>query len=494
MGVAPSPKEDSVSVTFLRMGSSAGSSSTIAGIALVLLAAALRIYRLDWQSVWFDEIFSLIVADPSQQFNEFWQWVLSDVHPPLYYFLLRVWSFWLGQSEVVSRAPSALFGVLTVAAGGVLFRPVLPPVGRLALMLLLAISPAGIQFSQEVRSYSLLLLFSTLLTGLCARHLLASSSTQANRLAGVLTIVGLLASFTHYFGFLLAAAAFLTCFAGSYRQRERALGIVVGGAALAAVFLPWLAYHAQFMSFGRGSSAWMGRMRVGLSIDWFLRLCFGGWLPTAFLGSSVAFGLLVSAEFRRLVRRDQIVRMSLSLCGLTLGTAMAISLHTPVLTSRNMVVILPAIYLVVADLAVLAFDQLGRLVAVLLVIQAVLIAWPLSTFYSYMSKAQWRESAAFVLSQPDCETATIYVYGDAFYYRYFTKKMHRTMHWIAIPYGGGEGLASPPHSACRVLVWAAELWGVELDELLPKLGLQVPGIEIISFDRAFVVMKKDPIP
>jgi uncharacterized membrane protein len=496
MAVRSSAEEGGTLVGALRAGTVRDRRSvvlgTIAAAALVLLAAALRVYRLDWQSVWLDEIFSLTVADPSRRLDEFWGWVLADVHPPLYYLLLRIWSAVFGQSEAPARAFSVLFGVLTVAAAGIVFRSVLPLVGRLALMILLAISPAAIQYSQEVRSYALLIFLSTVLTGLCARHLRASSAREANRLAAALTLVAVLASFTHYFGFLLAAAALFACLAGS-RNRKQAFGVVAGSVVLVATFLPWVAYHAHFI--GPQAAAWIGQMPVGVSIDWFLRLSFGGWLAFAVFIGSVAVGLLSSGEFRRLIGDDPVVKVALALCSLTFVAALAISLHTPILTTRNMVVILPAIYLLVADLVAHAFSQRGALFAAgLLLGQAALIAWPLPTYYTYMSKAQWRESAAFVLKQPGCEAAAIYVYvyseGDAFYYRYFTKKVRPAMRLIEIPYGGSADLSREQGSPCRVLVWAANYWRVELDELLPKLSVKMQNLDVVEFNKAFVVLKK----
>jgi len=58
----------------------------------VLLATGLRVYALDHQSLWTDEIFSLTTTDPTLSLHEFWDRVLADTHPPIYYLLLRLWS------------------------------------------------------------------------------------------------------------------------------------------------------------------------------------------------------------------------------------------------------------------------------------------------------------------------------------------------------------------------------------------------------------------
>src|SRR5439155_3000608 len=124
----------------------------------------LRLYGINRQSAWADELTTLLITDPALSFTEFWQRVVADTHPPLYYLLMRGWSAVFGQTDLAARLPGAVFGILMVAAAGAM---PLPRPGRLTMMALLAISPGAIEFAQEARSYSLLLLFSTIVTGAC---------------------------------------------------------------------------------------------------------------------------------------------------------------------------------------------------------------------------------------------------------------------------------------------------------------------------------------
>jgi mannosyltransferase len=124
--------------------------------AIVVLGAGA--YALDFQSLWTDEIFSLMIADPTLAFRQFRGRVLADTHPPVYYMVLRWSSFAFGQSEIAARAPSVLFGVLTVCAAAILPGASLSRSYRVALPLLLAVSPGGVWYTREARSYALLLL------------------------------------------------------------------------------------------------------------------------------------------------------------------------------------------------------------------------------------------------------------------------------------------------------------------------------------------------
>src|SRR6516162_4447553 len=52
--------------------------ASIAASGALLLGSALRLYGLDRQSAWADEITTLLITDPALTFAQFWQLVLSD--------------------------------------------------------------------------------------------------------------------------------------------------------------------------------------------------------------------------------------------------------------------------------------------------------------------------------------------------------------------------------------------------------------------------------
>src|SRR5262249_58861 len=148
------------------------------------------------QSAWADEITTLLIADPANPSARFWDFVLSDAHPPLYYLFMRWWFAAFGQSDLAARTPSLIFGILAVAAADLVF-PRDRFRARLALMLLIALSPGAIEYSQEARSYSLLLFLATVITGLCLR--IVAARNEGNRVLlhriAALFAVGIIAAF-----------------------------------------------------------------------------------------------------------------------------------------------------------------------------------------------------------------------------------------------------------------------------------------------------------
>ncbi|MCA9998349.1 MAG: glycosyltransferase family 39 protein [Anaerolineales bacterium] len=80
---------------------------------VLLLALGLRFYRLDAQSFWNDEGNSVRLSE--RTIPLIIEGTASDIHPPLYYLLLRGWRELLGETEFGLRSLSAFAGVLTVA-------------------------------------------------------------------------------------------------------------------------------------------------------------------------------------------------------------------------------------------------------------------------------------------------------------------------------------------------------------------------------------------
>ena len=86
--------------------------STLLLITILALAALLRFYALDASSLWSDEgnTWALI----QRSFAQIARDAAADIHPPGYYWLLKLWSMPFGTSAFAMRSLSALCGVLLV--------------------------------------------------------------------------------------------------------------------------------------------------------------------------------------------------------------------------------------------------------------------------------------------------------------------------------------------------------------------------------------------
>jgi uncharacterized membrane protein len=455
---------------------------------IVLLGVGLRSYRLDYQSLWTDEIYSLIVTDPTLTFREFWDRVFTDTHPPIYYLVLRLSSAVFGQSEMAARAPSALFGALTLCVATIV-PGALSASSRLVFLLLLAISPGAVWYAREARSYALLLLLSAVITLTCTSFVQCTQadSRRAGTAIGMLTAASILASFTHYFGFLLAMSAFLTCFL--LAERRRRMTVVLAAFLVTACVAPWVAYHYQRIDPQR--AAWIGELSLVASLRWFEYLSFGG-TASIILFIAAAAILLATGGWPRPTGSNSSIWACTLVCLATLAAASLISFHTPILTSRNMIVVLPALYLITAQMTITMVRHWGKIAgATYLAVQIGLMGQPVAAYSTIPINEQWRESAALVLETTGCQSGAIYVYGDVSLYRFFTKRVRPDLDLIEIPEGAATDLSNLPLTTCPILLWIVGVPEWDLDDLFSTLRISRASVEIAAFHKAFVIFRKD---
>ncbi|MBN1887159.1 MAG: glycosyltransferase family 39 protein [Thermoflexales bacterium] len=226
-------------------------------VGVLLLAFALRAYRLGEQNIWWDEGYSVYVARHS--LGALTTVAAGDTHPPLYYWLLHLWMIPAGQSEFALRFPSLTFGVLTVALVYRLaaFAGCRPAVWIASLAaLLLAVSRFHVWWSQEIRMYSLAAMWTAVNCQLLIVNSLMVNGQERRRslVVGRWSLYALSLAAGMYslylFVFVAAAQALYVAWLAWRQWREgrcwpaSSLLAGWGGAAVAAglLLLPWLAY------------------------------------------------------------------------------------------------------------------------------------------------------------------------------------------------------------------------------------------------------------
>ncbi len=202
--------------------------------AITLLGLGLRVARIDFQPLWFDEGYSIFFA--TRALPELFDRTALDIHPPLYYVLLQFWLNLSGSSAIAARLWSVCIGVAAIPVLYALARRLWRD-SRVATIsaLLLALSPLHIYYSQEVRMYGLLLLM-----GLASTYFFARLLEQPSRLIGALyASVTAAALYTQYYAAFLIAFQILYIFMkrSDFHRRMICLWLAIG-----LLYLPWLVY------------------------------------------------------------------------------------------------------------------------------------------------------------------------------------------------------------------------------------------------------------
>jgi len=161
-------------------------------LPIVLLAAALRLYHIGYNSLWFDEAFSWLVSQQTPIS------ILTDTPPPIlppaYHILLHYWTL-LGDSETSLRLFSTTCSIMSIPVLYAIGRRLFGPKTGLATSLLLAVLPFQVYFAQEARLYSLVVLLAAIVLWLFVK------AWDAEKLVPWLLLgIAIAAGFyTHYF-------------------------------------------------------------------------------------------------------------------------------------------------------------------------------------------------------------------------------------------------------------------------------------------------------
>jgi mannosyltransferase len=199
--------------------------AVLAAVALTVLAAFLRFWRIGHQGFWFDEgnTALLVHFSPGKMLGLIPQ---SESTPPLYYCVAWVWARIFGYTEAPLRSLSAVAGVLTVPVAFTCARILFTNRIAVVAAALVACNPLLIWYSQEARSYALLVLLTSV--SLLAFAYAREEPTPRRVLAWV--VAAGLAMATHYYAVLAVVPQAVWLLAQHRRERAVWVGVVVAAA------------------------------------------------------------------------------------------------------------------------------------------------------------------------------------------------------------------------------------------------------------------------
>lgn len=354
-------------------------------VAATVLAAVLVSYRIGTHGFWYDEGSTIGTVDRPLG-DALWRIANWELNQSPYHLLVLGWHR-VVQSEAALRALSAVFAVGSVPLTYVLGRRLLGArVGAIAAVLL-AVHPFVIEWGQQLRGYSLVLLLSLAATLLLVR---AVEDETPWRIAAY-AVVAALAVYAQFFAVLLIAAH-----AGSLlllRPFPRRLVIqagVIGG----VLVLPAVEF---FLTRDGDPLAWVEEPSQTQVNATAAELAGGDRLQLVVYGlvAAIGLGLLVR---RALDRSDPVTAWRAALPVLVLVVPPVVTLvlsvtAKPLLEARFLIVSVPGLVLVAA----VAVDRLARPWGLVALASLVAVsAAGLWTWYDRDPFDQWREAVAAV--------------------------------------------------------------------------------------------------
>lgn len=221
-------------------------------IAIILLGAVLLLLPAFHTNIWFDESYSVGLVNHS--FGEIWTIGSHDVHPILYYWLLKIINLIFGTNIVAYR----IFSVLGILVLGILgLTHIKKDFGKRTGLLFTFFSmflPVMLTYALEIRMYSWTIVFVTLMAIYLNRFIKEKNSKNL-LLFGIFSLTS---CYMHYYALVCAGIINLGLIIYVMRKRKdfekRILKkFVLVEAMQVILYLPWFIYFvAQALRVGKG--------------------------------------------------------------------------------------------------------------------------------------------------------------------------------------------------------------------------------------------------
>ena len=324
---------------------------------LLLLGISVISFSLRWvwlgeKSLWIDEIWSIGISRmPWHAFL----WVVGNQDPntSLYYILLHFWTLF-GNGVLMVRALSVVFAVATVPALYALGNRLFGKTEGLIASALLAVNAFHIQWSQEARGYSLVVLLVTL-----SSLLFAVCMERPSRKNWVLyVVVSVLAIYAHLYAVLVLESHLLSLIVFP-RRKLPWKGLVGAAGVIGAFTVPLVILFSTRAKDPFVPLGWLPKATFHAVYDAFYSLAGNAEFPGSHGGKSILIAYFTvcliavlsgMGEWHSSEGSIRLWRLGLLLSWLCVPIAslLAISIVQPMMMSRYLLICVPAITLLAA--------------------------------------------------------------------------------------------------------------------------------------------------
>ena len=260
--------------------------------------ATISLWTITKSSFWFDEAFGAYMIG-SFNFIDIARYTATDVHPPLFYWLLKIWSLLFGNSELALRSLSLFFGGIAIVFGYLLTNRLFNQKTARISLIFMVLSPMLIRYSQEARMYTMVAAIA-----LAATFVLTYAINTKKKLPWVIygILVGL-GMWVHYYAAIIWIAHFIwrfdnvrrTAKKGEFRRDLFSKDWMLSFYVAIAVFLPWLPFFIGQSLVVQISGFWIPPVNLGTPLNFLTNAVYYRDLgdTTAWL----AFGIIAAAVF-----------------------------------------------------------------------------------------------------------------------------------------------------------------------------------------------------
>ncbi len=210
-------------------------------LVVTFVAVILRLIRLGFQPLWWDEGWTVYFA--TADIPTMIARTAIDIHPPFYYLILHLWTLIAGSSVISVRLFSALAGTLSIPLIFLLGRRLFDVRVGIMAALAMALAPFQIYYSQEARMYALATLLVLASVYLFLTLLQREEQGSASWIHWALyVLVTCLAMYTQYYAAFVPVVQTVFLLAAYWRCRALLVKWLGAQIVLLLVYLPWVLY------------------------------------------------------------------------------------------------------------------------------------------------------------------------------------------------------------------------------------------------------------
>jgi len=266
-------------------------------VVALAVFTTIALWNITKSSIWFDEAFGAYLI--RFNFIDIARYTATDVHPPLFYWLLKLWSMMFGNTELALRSMSVFFGGVTIIFGYLLTNRLFKEKAARISLIFLALSPMLIRYSQEARMYTLVTAIALAAT-YTLTYAINSNKKQLWVIYGVLVGLGM---WVHYFAAIVWLAHWVwradivrrTAQKGEFISKFFSKNWMLAHYVAVGLYLPWLPFFIGQSFVVQAFGFWIPPVNPGTPLNFLTNAVY--YLDLGSTTGRLAFGIIASGIF-----------------------------------------------------------------------------------------------------------------------------------------------------------------------------------------------------
>lgn len=294
-------------------------------------------------NVWYDE--SYTIAMVTHSFSEIWEIGSKDVHPVLYYYMVKLLSLIFGSNILIYRLFSVLPIIILAILGYTHIRKDFGEKTGILFSFLISFFPIMARYACEIRMYSWAMLFVTV-TAIYAYRLYKNKYSTKNLI--IFGIFSLASAYTHYYGLMAAGlinlALFVYLIKNFKEKKAEFIKFMICAVIQVVLYIPWLLIFLSQVDSVASNGFWIN-ISFPYTLMEVIGMQFAGWI----LGRDVGFismlilyiyiGYLIYKTKKEKTEMRPAILAAIIYFGVIFAAYVISKIMTPILLDRYLLVV-----------------------------------------------------------------------------------------------------------------------------------------------------------